>query len=56
MGEEKGFSFSDFSLTKAKLNSLPNRFMLYNSFTLVIARQMQKNWQEFNELNKELYL
>ena len=53
MGEEKGFSFSDFSLTKAKLNSLPNRFMLYNSFTLVIDRQMQKNWQEKGISKKE---
>lgn len=53
MGEEKGFSFSDFSLTKAKLNSLPNRFMLYNSFTLVIDRQMQKIGRKKEFLKKK---
>ena len=53
MGEEKGFLFSDFSLIKAKLNSLPNRFMLYNSFTLEIDSQVQKNWQEKGVSKKE---
>ena len=53
MGEEKGFLFSDFSLTKAKLNSLPNRFMLYNSFTLEIDSQIQKIWQEKGVSKKE---
>ena len=53
MSEEKGFLFSDFSLTKAKLNSLPNRFMLYNGFSLVIDRKTQKNWQEKGISKKE---
>ena len=53
MGEEKGFLFSDFSLTKAKLNSLPNRFMLYNNFTIEIDNQAQKDWQDKGISKKE---
>ena len=52
MGNEKGFSFSDFSLVNMKLNSLPNRFMLYNTFTLEVDSQTQKIWQNKGISNK----
>tara|TARA_B100000242_G_scaffold288606_1_gene257074 strand:+ start:109 stop:1389 length:1281 start_codon:yes stop_codon:yes gene_type:complete len=44
MAEEKGFSFTDLSLINAKLNSLPNRFLLYNNFTLEVDSETQKCW------------
>jgi len=53
MGEEKGFLFSDFSLIKMKLNSLPNRFMLYNNFSIEIDSQAQKKWQKKGISTKE---
>ena len=46
MAEEKGFSFTDFSLINAKLNSLPNRFLLYNNFTLEVDSETQKCWND----------
>ena len=42
MAEEKGFSFTDFSLVNAKLNSLPNRFLLYNNFTVEVDGETEK--------------
>ena len=44
MAEEKGFSFTDFSLINARLNSLPNRFLIYNSFILEVDSETQKCW------------
>ena len=41
MAEEKGFSFTDFSLINARLNSLPNRFLIYNSFILEVDSETQ---------------
>ena len=52
MAKEKGFSFTDFSLTKTRLNSLPNRFMLYNSFTLEIDSHTQRLWNNRGISNK----
>ena len=63
MAEEKGFSFTDFSLINAKLNSLPNRFLLYNNFTLEVDSETQKYWNDMGiskkknlDLNKNLHL
>ena len=53
MAEEKGFSFTDFSLINAKLNSLPNRFLIYNNFTLVVDSETQKVWNDMG-ISKEL--
>ena len=44
MAEEKGFSFTDFSLINARLNSLPNRFLIYNSFILEVDSETQRGW------------
>jgi hypothetical protein len=46
MGDAAGFSLSDLSLLKTRLNGLANRFMLYNSFTLVVDKQTETNWKE----------
>ena len=53
MAEEKGFSFTDFSLINSKLNSLPNRFLLYNSFTLEVDNETQRFWNKMG-ISKEL--
>ena len=53
MAEEKGFSFTDFSLIKAKLNSLPNRFLIYNNFILEVDSETQKVWNDMG-ISKEL--
>ena len=53
MAEEKGFSFTNFSLINAKLNSLPNRFLLYNNFTLEVDSETQKYWNDMG-ISKEL--
>ena len=44
MSKEEGFAFSDFSLINTKLNSLANRFMLYNGFILEVDSQTQGHW------------
>ncbi|MBA65182.1 MAG: hypothetical protein CMG55_05210 [Candidatus Marinimicrobia bacterium] len=46
MAKEAGFSISDLSLTQTRLNSLPNRFMIYNSFTLQIDKKTQIDWEK----------
>ena len=46
MAKEAGFSISDLSLTQTRLNSLPNRFMIYNSFTLQIDKKTQRDWEK----------
>ena len=46
MGREADFPISDLSLIKTKLNSLPNRFLIYNSFILQIDKSTEKSWNK----------
>jgi|LWDU01.1.fsa_nt_gi hypothetical protein len=46
IGHIAGFSLSDRSLVNTRLNGLANRFMLYNTFTLVVDNQTRKIWED----------
>ena len=46
IGHIAGFFLSDRSLVNTRLGGLANRFMLYNTFTLVVDNQTQKIWED----------